>query len=286
MSTAKAPARKWTAGEVVAALRRHYGDGYALVEQVANGTGYRADRHLDVVAFGLWPSRGLAIHGIEVKVSKADLKRELAQPDKAESVATYCDRFYIAAPADIVADTMGLGLDMLVPGWGILAVSGEGDATRVGVVREATGHESKAIDRGFVAAVLRRLPNLGDEERTAIRNQVWEEHHDAIKQAGERGAAAARAEIAALRERIREAEAASGIPITEWASSLHRSGIEPRRVGEAVMWFARASSGGYDSLLRRMEGDANTADAVARRLAETAGQLRYLAEHLTPDTDR
>lgn len=108
------------AADVVAALRVHYGAGYALVEQVGDSTGYRVSRHLDVIALGLWPSRGHDLHGIEVKVSKADFKRELSTPIKAEAVADRCDRFYIAAPAGVADQNL---MDLLTPGWGLLEVN-------------------------------------------------------------------------------------------------------------------------------------------------------------------
>lgn len=276
----QATVRKWTSGEVVAALRRHYGDGYALVEQVANGTGARAERHLDAVAFGLWPSRGLAIHGIEIKVSKADLRRELAEPLKAEAVARFCDRFYIAAPAEVVSDMVGLGFDMHAPGWGILAVSGGGDQTRVTVAREAADKQADPIDRGFVAAVLRRLPNLSDEARTEIRNQLWEEHREALDREREVGGERARAELDRVRADIREAEEAAGFPLAQWGSRLGYGGTHPRHFGEAIRYLAKARGDEYDALRRRLTADANHLAGIARRVAEEAEQMRTVAAWL------
>src|ERR1700693_1206177 len=66
-----------------AALKRYFlHPDYGIVFEVAKSTGHAAHRHLDAVAMDLWPSRGLELHGIEIKVSKQDLKRELADPAK------------------------------------------------------------------------------------------------------------------------------------------------------------------------------------------------------------
>lgn len=88
------------AHEVIEALRNLYpAQSYALLEQVGDGTGWSTHRHADAVVMSLWPSRGLTLTGIEVKVAKMDWKRELAQPEKAEAVASYCDFWMIAAPS-------------------------------------------------------------------------------------------------------------------------------------------------------------------------------------------
>jgi hypothetical protein len=68
--------------DVIAALRKKYpAAAWAFLEQVANGTGYaKKYRWADALAMGLWPSRGMELHGIEVKVSRSDWLRELENP--------------------------------------------------------------------------------------------------------------------------------------------------------------------------------------------------------------
>ena len=51
----------------------------------------------DAVIMSLWPSRGLELHGVEIKVSRADWKREAADPAKAEAIAAYCDAGELAS---------------------------------------------------------------------------------------------------------------------------------------------------------------------------------------------
>jgi hypothetical protein len=56
---------------------------WALFGNVRNttGSGSRQERYADGIAVSLWPSRGLEIHGIEIKVDRQDWKRELADPE-------------------------------------------------------------------------------------------------------------------------------------------------------------------------------------------------------------
>lgn len=118
----------------------------AIVFEVAQGTGSDANRHLDAIAMELWPSRGLAIHGIEIKVNLYDWRREKANPAKAEEVARFCDYFWIAAPEGLIP------IDDLPTAWGLLSVSEAGVA---GVAKQAARTKAVAIDRPFLAAMLR-----------------------------------------------------------------------------------------------------------------------------------
>lgn len=137
---------KVTAAEVRAGLIRYFAPPErTVVFEVAQSTGYAARRHLDAVAMELWPSRGLALHGIEVKVSRADWRREKADPEKAEEIARFCDDFWIAAPEGLVP------LDELPSAWGLFELKGE----QIINTRPATRTPAEAVDRPFLAALLR-----------------------------------------------------------------------------------------------------------------------------------
>jgi hypothetical protein len=70
--------------DINAALRRFYKTTeYALMFEVADSTGANSHRRADAVAMNLWPSRGLYIEGIEVKVSRSDWRKELDTPSKS-----------------------------------------------------------------------------------------------------------------------------------------------------------------------------------------------------------
>lgn len=136
-----------TEREIYQALRSRYGKEAVLVSQVPNATGAGRSRTVDAIAIGCWPSRGLYIHAIEIKSSRSDLIRELAQPAKADAIARYCDEFWIATPA---------GWDGLqVPEqWGLYEVSGLAEVT---VRQKAQKIEAEPLNRSFVAAIARAL---------------------------------------------------------------------------------------------------------------------------------
>lgn len=154
--------QKITAADLVRALRAIYPPReWALLEQVAPGTGWnKQQRWLDVVCMSLWPSRGLEIHGIEVKVSRSDWRRELHDPSKADAVARFCHRFFIAAPIGVVPKAE------LPPAWGLLEITD-------GVVRagkRAELREPEPVTAAFVAAVLRRASEAQAREVAAAES--------------------------------------------------------------------------------------------------------------------
>lgn len=122
-------------------------NGYAILPEVGNSTGARTNRHADAVVMSLWPSRGLDIYGVEIKVSRSDWLSELRNPEKADAIAQYCDGWYVAVSR---ADIIQTG--ELPKTWGLIAC----DTGKAKITKPAPTLEAKAPDRGFIAAMLRR----------------------------------------------------------------------------------------------------------------------------------
>lgn len=142
----------WTEVDLLDLLRqrytRDYGNGprYVFMTHVRSAPGFDARRCLDAMAMDLWPSSGNELHGFEVKTGRSDWLRELAQPGKAGEFTGRVDRFWIVAPAGVVApgelpDNWGL----MCPGRGTLRVARP--ARRV--------DRSRAVDPAFLACLLR-----------------------------------------------------------------------------------------------------------------------------------
>lgn len=147
-----------TSADIRAALKRYFSaPEWAVVFEVARSTGATANRHLDAIAMGLWPSRGFVLHGIEIKVSLNDWRREKGQPEKAEEIARYCDQFSVAAPAGLIP----IG-ELPLP-WGLIEVAASGS---VKVTKVAERKPADEIGRPFVAALLRASTRLLDPEST------------------------------------------------------------------------------------------------------------------------
>lgn len=136
-----------TAADISAGMAKRYAaPEWAIFFNVANGTGARGSRYADALAMSLFPSRGLELHGFEFKVSKSDYRREAADPEKAEAIASYCDRWWIVTPPSL------LDGENIPPNWGWLAYDGRAFYTK----HKAEKLAPKPIDRVFLAAILRR----------------------------------------------------------------------------------------------------------------------------------
>lgn len=132
---------------------------YAFLTQVRNQTGYsRASiRTADAVAFSLWPSRGLAIHGFEIKSHISDLRNELTNPEKAEEIAQYCDYWWVVLAADWT------GLLNIPQSWGVMVVNEAQNG--LAVVRQPTKLEDvQPISRSLVFAVFRRASQTAPDK--------------------------------------------------------------------------------------------------------------------------
>jgi hypothetical protein len=84
--------------------RRLYARHFAAARQMPGPwTVIEEYRCIDVLAFSAWSSaRRYARVGYEVKVSRADLRRELLRPDKRQANVEWCNEFYFAVPAGLL----------------------------------------------------------------------------------------------------------------------------------------------------------------------------------------
>ena len=139
--------------------RRYKGDGWLVAFEVRDSTGYEKRTHgyADAIVMGTWPSRGFAVHGFEIKVSKADWQKELQNPAKAERFIQHVDHFWIVAPPKIV-------LESEVPeNWGYMVAHKNG----LRAVKDAPNRNRFTrpdMDRGFVASLLRHKPDPNGPE--------------------------------------------------------------------------------------------------------------------------
>src|SRR5688572_18266988 len=83
--------------------KRFAPSAYAFLPQLRNGTGFGRTRTADAVAMSLWPSRGIYLHGFEIKVGRGDWLSELRQPEKAEEIARFC-KYWSLVAAEGVCD--------------------------------------------------------------------------------------------------------------------------------------------------------------------------------------
>lgn len=142
----------WTAQDIEDHLRNRFCQPtWAFIPQVRNATGYlRQVRTADAIAMGLYPSRGLYLHGIEIKIFKNDWKKELLNPEKSEELSQFCDFWWLAAPKDIIDPG-----DMPT-NWGLMVPHGNS----MRVIKDAKILTPESIDKPFLAAILRRAQEV------------------------------------------------------------------------------------------------------------------------------
>lgn len=192
------------------ALRKRYAmPEWVLMEEVRDAAGFESNRSADGIAMSMWPSRGLEINGFEIKASRSDWLRELKDPAKAESIAAYCDRWWIVAVPNIVK------LEELPVGWGLLELKPNGNLTET---KKAPSRENvKPLNRTFVAAMMRRV---GQIDELAVRIKVEQAMADSEKQRQEwaqREVESRTKRAKEMTDRIAKIKDATGIDLMSWS---------------------------------------------------------------------
>lgn len=258
--------RTITAADMRAAVREHYGDSAAIFHEVANGSGTRREhRRADCLAMGLWPSRGLHLSGIEIKVSRTDWLNELRRPAKAESIAKYCDFWWLAVSAeDIVRE------GELPANWGLFLLTNG----RLKIVTQARKLEPEPLDRGFIAALLRRAAEAQDAVVAQATSAAYQRGMEAAPEMV-RHREPADVELQRLKQSLAEFEAKSGLKINAYDGPLLGDAVGKlrqlnrwtlRRQDVATI-FDRAA----DELENRAKQIRGEGKAVARELKLAAG---------------
>jgi len=248
-----------TEGQLTEMLRDRYRPPeFAFIPQVRNGTGHVSDvRTADAIAMSLWPSRGLDLHGFEIKTNRADWLRELREPRKAEAMFHFFDRFWIVAPKDIVLP------GELPPTFGLILKRG----TVLRVETEAPKHESERPDKLLLAAILRRAQEcvtpegrIKEARETGKLEGIKLEHESAEN---------ARKEVTHLKASISAFEKASGVQLNTYATGARWELAQNRNIGDAV----RMVLDGKDSKVRnRLENLLESAEKIVGDIKKTLAE--------------
>lgn len=127
-----------------------YGNGqrWAVAAQVRSHAGFDARRTCDFVAMDLWPSKGLLLHGHEIKVSRSDWLRELKDPSKADEFIPFMNCWWVVA-----ADRRIVRPGELPDGWGLMVMNGPVLTTP----RKAAKRKAEPLPPTRLAALLRAI---------------------------------------------------------------------------------------------------------------------------------
>lgn len=246
-----------TAADVTAAIAARYEPpAWAVYYEVGDTTGGRS-RSADAIAVSLWPSRGLEIHGFEIKISRGDWLRELKAPEKSAPIQRFCDRWWIATSnAGIIRP------GELPPTWGHLLMRGGS----LHMVADAPVLEAEPLGRPFMCALL-RAASQGFVPRSALNELV-------AKRVEERTAfdkSHAERELTRVEHRLTEVEQAWQA-LTEVVGHDVTSTLRNRYSSEAQKQRLRAA-------LQFLAGGGLKAD-IAPQLEITRDRLRAIAEEL------
>jgi len=128
--------------------KKHDPIEWCVFFQVSNATGSRGvTRFADALAFNTWPSRGMEVHGFEIKCSRRDFVSELKNPAKSSAIQQYCDRWWLVIGDD--EDIVKPG--ELPPTWGLM----KKNKNDLEVIVQAPKLTPIEISKSFLLAVLR-----------------------------------------------------------------------------------------------------------------------------------
>lgn len=256
--------------EICAALRARFAaPEYALLFEVRSGTGHSGSvRYADALAMGLWPSRGLDLTGFEIKASRSDWLRELKEPQKADRIASFCDRWYVVTGAK----------DIVLPGelptaWGLIIPRGD----KLMVLKEAPPlPDPQPVSRRFLASLLRSSCEQSPVEAAIVErvNKAVREFAARIKAEQDRFVKNAQFELAHLREAVENFESASGISIRGW---------QGRKMGPAVKFVIEGGLDGFGSRMRALARTALEIGEAAKRSADGVDDYAR-ADNAVPET--
>ncbi|MCH8853457.1 MAG: hypothetical protein IID41_12530 [Planctomycetes bacterium] len=230
--------------QILDALAARHSKAWAFMPQVREATGFGGFRICDALAMSLWPSRGLELHGFEIKSNRIDWLRELNKPEKAEAICAFCDRWWVVAgDLKIVRD------DELPPTWGLMVPRGAGLVVKV----QAPKLEAKPITRDFLASILRRAA-----EDLPFRDRQTSDYARGVEQGKQSRTVdhnMTQHGLDRFRESLADFEEASGVKINDW---------DGKRIGAAVATVMKLTS------MKRLAKDMERASFILTGAASEA----------------
>lgn len=269
--TDTATVERHTEASMLSLLRKRYsaksgnGPEWAYIEKVRDAPGFDATRTADAMALGLWQSRGCELHGFEIKISRADWRRELADPAKADSWHGVVDRWWIVAPRGVVPR------NELPSTWGLLETGARGltvtvqapilQETRLPLERRLLVPILRAAGAGLnftpdeVAVKEAREQGRESGRRSAEENrQQWQRMYEqAIKDTDR------------ARHAVTEVERVLGVPITAWND---KDGSRAKTVAAALKMILGGNDAVQQSqrVIERAASDLERQATALRRL--------------------
>ena len=223
---------------------------WAFIPQVRNATGFlKVTRTADAIAMSLYPSRGLDLHGFEIKINRNDWLKELKAPEKAEEIAQFCDFWWVVSTKEIVR------IEEMPLNWGLLIPHG----STMKIVKPAKLLKAKPIDHLFLAAILRRA------QKVIITEAKLEKY---FKEGEERGKESAKFEVENALQKYQNLE--SAVSEFEKISGVHINRWDIGNIGEAVRMVL---NGEHLKTKERLQALLETAKNIAIDIEKQLSEL-------------
>lgn len=271
MTTTTDTPGKGPTGQLEEALHAHFirpedrmspaGAGAIYLTEV---TAPDSSRRADAVHIGLWQSRGAGrIDVCEIKTSRSDFLRELADPAKAEAWWPYCTAFWLVVPHISIA-----GPDDLPHGWGLMVPSGRGRRFKVLVKPQ------ERTPRLTVDLLLTLLKNTETARINDLRQQRAESSRVQYQREQElRRELVSKADPKAAKrlKLLDELEQHLGMPLSDYPWKA--DSITPQGAAEALKTYA-AGAAALHSAQEDLRFRADGLDQLAAELLQNAHALR------------
>lgn len=155
---------------------------YVVAGEVWNSMWTKARRY-DFVAVHCWSPTTIEV--VEIKISQADLRHEVQQPEKHNIIFDKIDYYTLAAPDDVILAQK----DIIPKNWGLLAVKKDKEGKwYIKKMRSPMPlHDDKrtTIDRQFAFSLIRALDQQSALRHT-LQKQLTAEYNRGMKDAEER----------------------------------------------------------------------------------------------------
>lgn len=190
-----------------AMLLRYPANAYVTMFEVANSTGFAAGRWADALTYSLWPSRGHDIEGFEFKSARGDWLKELRQPEKAQAIWKYCNRWWI-----VVSEANVASKHELPKGWGLLVLGANGMRT----AQTAERRDAEAPPADFIASMLRSAAKPAIEDHSKKYRDAYSEGSASAEKMYDARLKDAAEKNRDMESMIKQFEKASGIKLDGW----------------------------------------------------------------------
>jgi len=231
-----------------------------------------SSRRADVVHIGLWKNRGAGrIDVCELKTSRSDFLREIADPAKAEAWWPYSTTFSLVVPHLSIASPAELP-----EGWGLLVPSSRGRRFKE-VVKPAVREPRLTV--GLLLTLLKNTETTRTNALQHLRQDLNAQHTEQVRKLRRDLAGTSDPDVKKRLALLDQLETAMGIPLIEF--SFLGDGIEPGTAAAGLKEYM-ASRAAVARAQGELQYRADDLERIAAALSSEAKQLRKTLDTITP----